>query len=486
MEKEKVLVPNKKSHECKFQCGSSFRLLSSKRRHEETCNKNVLRRRKFACDVCNKTFSLKSSLGKHKTAIHGSKESKKFKCLVCGKAFNFKDRLKTHLKYVHSKVRPIACKFECEHCQKRFASKGSLQRHYEVHGTIDDKIFNCISCGKIFMSQSKLTQHRKVHLKVTPYICQHGCGSSFKSQGYKSKHELSCILNKNRELHPCPVCDKVLAHKSSLYKHKITVHDMTVNDKKFQCEICGKRFNFKDRLKTHYLVHSSNEKAFECKHGCGSTFKYNHSKVKHEVKCSRMNSITKSDVNGNKIEEALENRKIQKSSIEEKIGIVEDHWNEDEEEHDSEFDNYLECEVCFQSFTNIKALSRHSECHYDNLDHSIGTEYQESWGKAALRMRKKGDGKTSEIECESKIATKLHLNETSSNSKNLGNIHGIMKEISCVTLPVPPNIHWTEEDDGLIEFILPDDPHTDNIDIDLVASQILCDNMKVELHVCNK
>ena len=143
MEKEKVLVPNKKSHECKFQCGSSFRLLSSKRRHEETCNKNVLRRRKFACDVCNKTFSLKSSLGKHKTAIHGSKESKKFKCLVCGKAFNFKDRLKTHLKYVHSKVRPIACKFECEHCQKRFSSKGSLQRHYEVHGTIDDKIFNC-------------------------------------------------------------------------------------------------------------------------------------------------------------------------------------------------------------------------------------------------------------------------------------------------------------------------------------------------------
>ena len=55
--------------------------------------------------------------------------------------------------------------------------------------------------------------------------------------------------------------------------------------------------------------------------------------------------------------------------------------------------------------------------------------------------------------------------------------------MSCITIPVPLNVHWNEEEEEKLPgFILPDDPNTDMIDIDLMASQILQDNIQVKLH----
>ena len=300
-------------------------------------------KKKFSCDICLKKFPFKTSVDRHKITMHGNAEDKKFHCNSCGKSFNFKDRLNTHLQFVHSEVKLFACKFNCgttfkhknsklkhedevvcsgaerkkhikcilcekmlsdisclkrhmisvhcsdeekefscRYCHKRFGFRSQLEEHYEVHGSEEDKKFQCNPCGKMFMSKGKLEQHSSVHSNLKSYACQYSCGIAFKANGHKKRHEFSCVLNLNRKFHICNTCKKEFTFKASLNKHSSTFHGCD-EDKKFQCQLCGKRFSFKYRLKTHNLVHS-NIISFSCKFGCGSSFKYNHNKKKHENK----------------------------------------------------------------------------------------------------------------------------------------------------------------------------------------------------------
>ena len=159
--------------------------------------------------------------------------------------------------------------------------KLQCERHYEVHGAKEEKKFHCNSCNKIFMTKGNLEQHLSVHSNIKPFACQFSCGTAFKSNGCRKRHEFSCVFNKNRKLHLCPICKREFTFQSSLKKHYVTIHRAS-EDKKFKCQLCGKGFNFKDRLKTHSLVHASGVKPFTCKFSCGATFKYIHSKKKHE------------------------------------------------------------------------------------------------------------------------------------------------------------------------------------------------------------
>ena len=70
--------------------------------------------------------------------------------------------------------------------------------------------------------------------------------------------------NKN----PCEMCGKIF-NKSQMRKHMLQIH--TENDKKpFICELCGKGFINKQKLKYHMNTHTGN-KPFVCDL-CGTGF----------------------------------------------------------------------------------------------------------------------------------------------------------------------------------------------------------------------
>ncbi|KAK7505629.1 hypothetical protein BaRGS_00002900 [Batillaria attramentaria] len=81
--------------------------------------------REFQCNVCSLTFSTKSKMYNHKR----QHEDKSYTCHICGYKTRFKSNLNTHIS-THTDVRP----FQCEICQKTFKLKSALRNHSNLHG----------------------------------------------------------------------------------------------------------------------------------------------------------------------------------------------------------------------------------------------------------------------------------------------------------------------------------------------------------------
>ena len=55
--------------------------------------------------------------------------AKRFKCDICDKTFTLNSSLKVHISTVHDKVRA----FECPHCPYKATQRGSLKSHILTH-----------------------------------------------------------------------------------------------------------------------------------------------------------------------------------------------------------------------------------------------------------------------------------------------------------------------------------------------------------------
>ncbi|KAF7270570.1 hypothetical protein GWI33_016461 [Rhynchophorus ferrugineus] len=85
---------------------------------------------KVQCDVCNKMYSSKDVLRKHKKKIHGSN---KFPCIKCDKSYGDFKELNNHLKKNHTGLRP----YYCPHCPNSFGEEHSLKTHIKrIHQSL--------------------------------------------------------------------------------------------------------------------------------------------------------------------------------------------------------------------------------------------------------------------------------------------------------------------------------------------------------------
>lgn len=61
--------------------------------------------------------------------------------------------------------------FACEKCEKRFTLKSTLLSHQRTHNPITQKQFNCVVCNSFFSSKSSLKVHMSVHTGDKIYEC---------------------------------------------------------------------------------------------------------------------------------------------------------------------------------------------------------------------------------------------------------------------------------------------------------------------------
>ncbi|KAL2094348.1 hypothetical protein ACEWY4_009067 [Coilia grayii] len=217
-------------------------------------------KRVYQCSLCNKVFQNSSNLNRH-IRSHGDKL---FKCDECEKMFSRKESLKQHISYKHSKNEPdVEYRYKCATCEKFFRVENALKFH---NCRTDDKTFQCEICSRFFSTNSNLSKHKKKHGEKL-YACE-VCSKMFYRKDVMQDHQRRHVIGPKsmrreemeasgeegtkyrKEPSACPICGKVFSCRSNMNKHLLT-H----GDKKYTCEICGRKFFRVDVLRDHIHVH---------------------------------------------------------------------------------------------------------------------------------------------------------------------------------------------------------------------------------------
>ncbi|XP_050077652.1 zinc finger protein 677-like [Anopheles maculipalpis] len=144
----------------------------------------LIRRARFCCDICLKTFTRTSSLNHHKQVLHAG--VRQHVCHICDRTFGKGDSLNTHLA-LH-----VGKKYRCKLCNKSFAKSSFLRKHLEEHELPGSKRkYTCVVCSKRFATISHLKDHELIHSNKKPHKCNH-CEKSF-----RQKQQLKAHVNKH-------------------------------------------------------------------------------------------------------------------------------------------------------------------------------------------------------------------------------------------------------------------------------------------------
>lgn len=114
----------------------------------------------FPCSLCNQILKTTGSLRQHMVNFHTNpKEKRKYTCDVCNKSFFSKYNLEKH-SYIHKPdhEKPYRCKY----CNKGFGDKHKFSQHEATHDNTSN-LFYCPTCGKGMKYKQSLETHIRMH-----------------------------------------------------------------------------------------------------------------------------------------------------------------------------------------------------------------------------------------------------------------------------------------------------------------------------------
>jgi hypothetical protein len=189
---------------------------------------------KNQCDICFKVFTVSSSVGEHKLAVH---EGIKFPCDLCAFEASSKRNLRGHLGRVHtSKNKDVQVK-----------TKNTFKKRTEIKEKTNFSLLD--SDTQSLLKSVKEKAKGLIEVEGDVATCKE-CGKS--SPAAKRWH-----LYKHAETHlqgialPCTACGQVCSSSSALQQHILSKHGKTAMDGDYECKLCGHKSSSKRGLESH-------------------------------------------------------------------------------------------------------------------------------------------------------------------------------------------------------------------------------------------
>ena len=175
---------------------------------------------------------------------------------------------------------------KCQYCDKLLTYSNMFRHIKRKHGELPFQLTQksrsksciCLFCGKEFANPNYLYVHAKVVHDEEKHACDL-CGKELKGIFNLNKHKKLF----HKQLEPCPHCGKMVKRMT---QHLKTKH-LDNEEKKYQCQTCGKGFVRKHKLQNHERTHSK-IKPYLCRVGkedCGHRSSLSGNRNKHEKLC---------------------------------------------------------------------------------------------------------------------------------------------------------------------------------------------------------
>ena len=291
----------------------------------------------LTCDICSKTMEYEEEIEEHKKVQHGSKKE------VAGMNTTCKSCENTEL-VNHIKDNIIKRKNECiDQLGIKFRKMSREKRTLmmKVKSSTIDMQINEVTNGV----EKDITKENKYKCKQCP----------FKTDiiGLIGRH----ILQKHRNQHKCPTCDKTFLFKEPLKRHMKRNHEIIIIGKKDGSAV-HPRACAECKIKDEVLTHKEEELDKKEKHIKNLTPKNNElKKCKEEVDLARK-TIAENVKNMNLLI-------IERDTLKARVEIIENTEQEVQEaiEENIEIPEYLynKCKKCMFNTKNIEELRKHME-----------------------------------------------------------------------------------------------------------------------------
>ncbi|XP_039762467.1 zinc finger and SCAN domain-containing protein 26-like isoform X18 [Pararge aegeria] len=143
-----------------------------------------------------------------------------FACKLCTNVFKKRDLFKQHYRHVHLKMRPKL--IGCYYCKEKVAAHMRAHHLEVVHGVPAP---SCGACGKKFAYPFQVLKHQKTyHMGERKYDCNI-CDKTFASRGNLAQH---VIKHSNDRPFRCDLCEETFKWKKHLRRH-MQIHSQKRN-----------------------------------------------------------------------------------------------------------------------------------------------------------------------------------------------------------------------------------------------------------------
>lgn len=244
-------IPKKYTRKCHL-CAMQFSTCHRIEKHLQKCHKDEIE--PFYCDLCEESrpFMLKLMLRRHMSSVHLKKPKHpgQYTCPHCSRVLSTKGILDGHISRLHTNVKAFMCQF----CAQGFTVKEKLQRHLsnKHFDQYTGEKFYCKFCNKGYLDKPALRAHVNfLHLKIRTKLRCKECDYTTYAQNLLDTHTGRVHMTMEDWKYTCPICSKKFILKSQLKFHVDGVHKQ---ERKVSCPECDATFQTKSKMQQHFTA----------------------------------------------------------------------------------------------------------------------------------------------------------------------------------------------------------------------------------------